>query len=163
MAAISKLPAMHGKQAAVFCTFALNPRKTLDKLTGVVRASGADVIGGLALHRAKIDEHAETFADPPRRRRRPARLTPRPRPEGQPGRSGRLTRPWNSTAPVSVVRTANRNGRSNTTDGGSPSGADVAAIITAVAAAASVPSSSTVMSAWCTTSPMQNGSSSSSR
>lgn len=61
-AAISKLPAMHGKRSAVFCTFALNPRKTLDKLSGVVSGLGADVIGGLALHRAKIDEHAEAFA-----------------------------------------------------------------------------------------------------
>ena len=61
-AAIGKLPAMAGKQAAVFCTFAVNPRKTLDKMTGIVSALGADVIGGLALHRAKIDEHAETFA-----------------------------------------------------------------------------------------------------
>jgi hypothetical protein len=46
----------------VFCTFALNPRKTLDKMSAVVTGRGANVIGGLALHRAKIDEHAETFA-----------------------------------------------------------------------------------------------------
>jgi flavodoxin len=61
-AAIGKLPPIAGKQAAVFCTFALNPGKTLDKMTGVVSGLGANVIGGLALHRAKIDEHAETFA-----------------------------------------------------------------------------------------------------
>lgn len=60
--AIGKLPTMVGKQAAVFCTFALNPRKTLDKMTRAVGARGADVVGGLALHRAKIDEHAEQFA-----------------------------------------------------------------------------------------------------
>jgi hypothetical protein len=61
-AAIGKLPPIAGKQAAVFCTFALNPRKTLDKMSAVVAGRGANVIGGLALHRAKIDEHAETFA-----------------------------------------------------------------------------------------------------
>jgi nucleoside-diphosphate-sugar epimerase len=61
-AAIGALPAIAGKQAAVFCTFALNPRHTLDKMTSIVSGRGANVIGGLALHRSKIDEHAETFA-----------------------------------------------------------------------------------------------------
>jgi flavodoxin I len=59
---ISNLPAMRGKQAAVFCTFALNPGKSLDKLTGAVQATGADVIGGLALSRSKLAQHSETFA-----------------------------------------------------------------------------------------------------
>ena len=59
---ISKLPAMRGKKAAVFCTFALNPAKTLDKMTDAVSALGADVIGGLALHRSKLEAHAEEFA-----------------------------------------------------------------------------------------------------
>ena len=52
---------MRGKRAAVFCTFALNPGKSLDKLTGAVRATGADVIGGLALHRGKLEAHSEAF------------------------------------------------------------------------------------------------------
>ena len=60
--AISQLPAIRGKQAAVFCTFALNPAKTLDKLTGVVAGLGADVIGGLALNRSKLEAHSEEFA-----------------------------------------------------------------------------------------------------
>ncbi len=60
--AISNLPAMRGKRAAVFCTFALNPGKSLDKLTGAVEATGADVVGGLALHRSKLDAHCEEFA-----------------------------------------------------------------------------------------------------
>jgi flavodoxin len=59
---ISNLPAMRGKRAAVFCTFALNPGTSLDKLSGAVQATGADVIGGLALSRSKLDEHSETFA-----------------------------------------------------------------------------------------------------
>jgi flavodoxin len=62
LATISNLPAMRGKQAAVFCTFALNPGKSLDKLTGAVEATGANVVGGLALHRAKLDQHSEEFA-----------------------------------------------------------------------------------------------------
>ena len=62
LATISNLPAMRGKRAAVFCTFALNPGKSLDKLTGAVEATGASVIGGLALSRSKLDEHSEVFA-----------------------------------------------------------------------------------------------------
>ena len=38
LSTISNLPAMRGKRAAVFCTFALNPGKSLDKLTGAVQA-----------------------------------------------------------------------------------------------------------------------------
>ncbi|MET0144324.1 MAG: flavodoxin family protein [Ilumatobacteraceae bacterium] len=59
---ISNLPTMRGKKAAVFCTFALNPGKSLDRLTGAVEATGADVVGGLALSRSKLDEHSEVFA-----------------------------------------------------------------------------------------------------
>jgi flavodoxin len=62
LATISNLPAMRGKQAALFCTFALDPGKSLDKLTGAVQATGANVVGGLALHRSKLDEHSEVFA-----------------------------------------------------------------------------------------------------
>jgi flavodoxin I len=61
--AISQLPTMRGKQAAVFCTFAVNPQRSLDRLTGAVEATGATVVGGLALHRRKLAQHAEEFAD----------------------------------------------------------------------------------------------------
>ncbi len=60
---IDKLPMMRGKKSAVFCTFALNPAKTLDKLTTAVMGRGADVLGGVALNRAKLDEHSEVFVD----------------------------------------------------------------------------------------------------
>ena len=52
---------MRGKLAATYCTFALNPAKTLDKLDKAVGYLGAEVIGGLALHRAKLEEHSEEF------------------------------------------------------------------------------------------------------
>jgi flavodoxin len=60
---IGKLPVMRGKKAAAFCTFALNPAKTLDKMTAALGSRGADVLGGLALHRARLDEHTETFSE----------------------------------------------------------------------------------------------------
>ena len=58
-AAISNLPTMRNKRAAVFCTFGLNPGKSLQRLTGAVEATGASVLGGLALNRFHLDEHAE--------------------------------------------------------------------------------------------------------
>ena len=61
--ALAKLPAMRDKKVAAFCTFALNPAKTLDTMTRILEGRGAEVIGGLALHRGKLDEHTETFVD----------------------------------------------------------------------------------------------------
>jgi hypothetical protein len=55
------LPAMVGKQGAAFCTYALNPGKVPEKLSRIMAARGADVIGGLALHRHKLDQHSEEF------------------------------------------------------------------------------------------------------
>lgn len=62
LGAIGHLPALKGKLAATYCTFALNPGSTLAKLGGAVGALGADVVGGLALHRARLGEHSEAFA-----------------------------------------------------------------------------------------------------
>jgi len=59
---LAKLPVMSGKKAAAFCTYALNPGKSLEKMTGVLDLLGAEVLGGLALHRAKLSEHTEEFA-----------------------------------------------------------------------------------------------------
>lgn len=60
--AIQHLPSLQGKLAATYCTFALNPGRTLDKLDTAVSALGANVIGGLALHRGKLRAHSEEFA-----------------------------------------------------------------------------------------------------
>ena len=62
VSALAALPAMRGKKAAVFCTFALNPAKTLDKMTSVIAGRGADVIGGFAMNRRHLDRNAEEFA-----------------------------------------------------------------------------------------------------
>lgn len=60
--AINALPSIGGKKAATFCTFALNPGKTLGAMERSVAGLGADVIGGLALHRSKLAAHTEEFA-----------------------------------------------------------------------------------------------------
>lgn len=59
---IANLPAMRGKKAAAFCTFALDPGKSLDKLIQSVGATGAYVIGGVAMNRRHLEENAEEFA-----------------------------------------------------------------------------------------------------
>jgi hypothetical protein len=45
------LPSIAGKKAVVFCTYAVDPGRTLDKLTEIVRERGGDVIGGMAIRR----------------------------------------------------------------------------------------------------------------
>jgi hypothetical protein len=55
------LPAMQGKTAAAFCTFALNPGRSLEKMTAALEGRGATVVGGLALHRRRLEEHSEEF------------------------------------------------------------------------------------------------------
>ena len=59
---IANLPAMRGKRAASFCTFALDPGKSLDKLNLALGETGAYVIGGFAMNRRNLDEHCDTFA-----------------------------------------------------------------------------------------------------
>jgi hypothetical protein len=59
---LQQLPAMRGKRAVVYCTYAINPGKTIDKLMGIVAGRGADVMGGLALHRRHLEEAAADFS-----------------------------------------------------------------------------------------------------
>jgi hypothetical protein len=63
MARLGHLPAMRGKRAVVYCTYALNPGKTISKMTGLVGTSGADVIGGLAIHRRRLEAESADFAE----------------------------------------------------------------------------------------------------
>ncbi|MFA5565332.1 MAG: flavodoxin family protein [Acidimicrobiia bacterium] len=61
-AKLRQLPVIDGKQAAVFCTYAINPGKTLHKLTEIVSDLGANVIGGVAIHRGAIGSASAEFA-----------------------------------------------------------------------------------------------------
>ena len=60
---LAKLPVIDGKQAAVYCTYAINAGKTLSKLSRIVRQRGGDVIGGYAIKRSDIDGGAAEFVD----------------------------------------------------------------------------------------------------
>jgi hypothetical protein len=58
-----KLPAIDRKRTALYCTYAVAPGKTLQKLETLVAGRGGDVIGGLAIKRTKIDSGAATFVE----------------------------------------------------------------------------------------------------
>jgi hypothetical protein len=58
-----KLPAMAAKRAVTFVTFALEPRRALDKLSDIVRATGADVIGGMAIRRDDLEGGTRDLVD----------------------------------------------------------------------------------------------------
>jgi hypothetical protein len=55
------MPVMDGKRALVFCTYAIDPGKVLEKLTVIVEGRGANVLGGMALRRDRLDEGARQF------------------------------------------------------------------------------------------------------
>lgn len=57
------LPSLAGKRAVVFCTYAVDPGQTLDKLVAEVAAKGADVIGGFALARHDLNADVAEFVD----------------------------------------------------------------------------------------------------
>ena len=58
---LSQLPFLPGKKAAVFCTYAIETGKTLEKLEDIIRDRGADVIGGMAIRRNKLQEGSIEF------------------------------------------------------------------------------------------------------
>lgn len=60
---LAKLPVIDSKLAAVYCTYAINPGKTLDKLAAIVGRRGGDVVGGVAIKRSNIAGGAAEFVD----------------------------------------------------------------------------------------------------
>ena len=60
---LRKLPFVAGKRCVVFCTYAIDAGKTLDKLQRIVEDLGGDVVGGMTIHRNNIDGGAKEFVD----------------------------------------------------------------------------------------------------
>ncbi len=60
---LAKLPVIDGKKTAIYCTYAHDAGKVLDKLQGVVERRGGDVIGGFAIKRNDIIGGAAEFVD----------------------------------------------------------------------------------------------------
>ena len=57
------MPSMAGKRAVVFCTYAIDPGRTLDKLRDIVKGRGAEVIGGMAIRRDNLAGGARELVD----------------------------------------------------------------------------------------------------
>jgi flavodoxin len=57
------LPDLTGKRAAVFCTYAVDPGHTLEKLTATIEERGAEVVGGLAIKRDRVEDGAVELVD----------------------------------------------------------------------------------------------------
>jgi hypothetical protein len=56
------LPDLDGKRGVVFCTYAVDPGRTLDKLAAIMSGRGAEVLGGMAIHRKRIPAETRDFA-----------------------------------------------------------------------------------------------------
>ena len=59
---LRKMPALAGKRAVCFVTYALDPGKTLEKLIAIVESRGAVVDGGMTIRRDKLAEGARELA-----------------------------------------------------------------------------------------------------
>ena len=60
---LQAMPVLGGKQCLVYCTYAINPGKVLDKMTTIVEGRGAKVLGGMAIRRNDIPGGAKTFVE----------------------------------------------------------------------------------------------------
>lgn len=60
---LRNLPSLAGKRAVVYCTYAVDPGRTLDKLVAEVEAKGAEVLGGFALARHDLPGDVAEFID----------------------------------------------------------------------------------------------------
>jgi len=58
---LKNMPAIDGKKAAVFCSYAINAGQTLDKMSAIVEGHGGEMLGGMAIKRTNIGEGAAEF------------------------------------------------------------------------------------------------------
>jgi sulfite reductase alpha subunit-like flavoprotein len=60
-ARLRKLPALDRKRTLVYITYAIDPGKTLQKLTQIMEQRGATVLGGMAIKRNDLEGGARDF------------------------------------------------------------------------------------------------------
>ena len=60
---VRAMPALAGKRAVVYLTYAIDPGKALQKMSDAVAARGAEVLGGQVIRRDKLDEGVDEFVD----------------------------------------------------------------------------------------------------
>ena len=59
---LRRLPSLGGKRVGVYCTFAIDSGKTLEKLAKLCTGLGGDVVDGMAIHRKRVREGAVDHA-----------------------------------------------------------------------------------------------------
>ncbi|MHB8262985.1 MAG: flavodoxin family protein [Acidimicrobiales bacterium] len=60
---VSALPSLEGKSASVFCTYAVNPRSSLDELKKGLESRGAKIGASQAFHGSRKKEGIGAFVD----------------------------------------------------------------------------------------------------
>ncbi|MCU1353271.1 MAG: hypothetical protein JWM05_2480 [Acidimicrobiales bacterium] len=60
---VRQVPALAGKRAAAFCTYAVDPGHTLAKMDALLADRGADPLGGYAINRRKLTDGSKEFVD----------------------------------------------------------------------------------------------------
>ncbi len=60
---IRGMPALAGKRAVVYLTYAIDPGKALQKMSDAVAARGAEVLGGQVIRRDKLEQGVAEFVD----------------------------------------------------------------------------------------------------
>ena len=61
-AKLSKLPLLGGKPTYLYVTYAIDPGKTLEKLTAVITERAGEVVGGMVIRRNDLEEGSVEFA-----------------------------------------------------------------------------------------------------
>jgi hypothetical protein len=59
---LTKLPLLGGKPTYVYVTYAVNPGRTLEKLTAEIQDRAGDVKGGMVIKRSRLEEGSVEFA-----------------------------------------------------------------------------------------------------
>jgi sulfite reductase alpha subunit-like flavoprotein len=60
---LRRLPILDRKRCLVFCTYAINPGKTLEKMSRLLEGRGANVLGGMTIRRNDLEGGAKEFVD----------------------------------------------------------------------------------------------------
>jgi menaquinone-dependent protoporphyrinogen IX oxidase len=60
---LKRMPAISGKKAVVYATYAIDPGKVLDKLVTIVEGRGAEVLGGMTIRRDRVEESTADFVE----------------------------------------------------------------------------------------------------
>lgn len=66
-ARLRKLPVLDRKPVAVFCTYAINAGKALDKTADLIAGKGATIVGRRQFRRDRLDQGVREFVDDVRR------------------------------------------------------------------------------------------------